>query len=96
MRQVANGIALGVFLQRRFRDLLGIALEDDFATQSAGIRTDIDEVVGSAHDFLVVFDDDNGIAEVAQFFQHLDEPVGVARMESDAGLVEDIERAHER
>ena len=33
----------------------------DFATQTASIRTDIDEVVGSTHNLFVVLDNDNSI-----------------------------------
>lgn len=44
------------------------AFKDDFATQTAGVGAHVDEVVGSAHDFLVVLDDDDGVAQVAQLF----------------------------
>ena len=66
-----------------------------FATQASGVGTDVDEIVGRAHDFFVVFDDDNGIAYVAQLFQYLDKSVGIARVQADARLVEDVETAHE-
>ena len=44
---------------------------------------------------LLVFDDDHGVAQVAQLFEHLDQAVRIARVESDGGLVEDVERSGE-
>ena len=42
---------------------------------------------------LVVLDDDERVAEVAQPGQRLDEPVVVALVQPDRGLVEDVEHA---
>ena len=62
----------------------------------ACIRTDVDEIVGSTHDFLVVLHHDDGIAQRLQFLQYMNESGGVAAMQADAGFVEDVERAYER
>ena len=43
-----------------------------------------------------MFDDHDGVADVAETLQHPDQPVGVPRMETDAGFVEDVHRAGER
>ena len=42
-----------------------------------------------------MLDDHNRIAQLLQLAQHFDEQMRVARMEPDAGLVEDIERTHQ-
>ena len=42
-----------------------------------------------------MFHDDDGIAQVAQAVQGLDQLLVVALVEADAGLVEDVEDAHE-
>jgi hypothetical protein len=41
----------------------------------------------------VVLDDEDGVAQVAQLFEGLDEAVVVALMQADGGLVEDVEHA---
>ena len=77
------------------QNILCLTFEDNLSAQSSGIRTDIDQIVGSAHDLLVVLDDDDGVAQRLQFLQHMDQTVGVASMQADARLVEDIERSHQ-
>ncbi len=96
-REVAEGVASASITSATSltRDTICISLKDDFATEATGIRSDIDEVVGSTHNLFVVLDNDNSIALVAQFLENMDESVGVAGMETNAGFVEDIERAHE-
>ncbi len=42
-----------------------------------------------------MFHDDHRIAEIAQLAKHPDQPGRVARMQSDAGLVENIERTRQ-
>ena len=56
---------------------------------------DVDEVVRRAHRVLVVLDDDERVAEVAQTFQGGEQLVVVALVQSDGRLVEDIEHAHQ-
>src|SRR3974390_984924 len=51
--------------------------------------------IGGANSFLVVFDDNDGIAEIAQPLQgadHLDVVLGV---QTNAGFIENIKHAHE-
>ena len=57
--------------------------------------TDVDEVVRRAHRVLVVLDDDERVAEVAQTFQGGEQLVVVALVQSDGRLVKDIEDAHQ-
>src|SRR4029077_6070289 len=48
---------------------------------------------GAADGFLVVLDDENGVAKVAQGFQSAEKAVVVAGVEADGRLVENIEDA---
>ena len=57
--------------------------------------THVDEPVGRAHHLLVVLDDQHRVAEVAQPLERPDEPVVVALVQADRGLVEDVEHADE-
>ena len=58
-------------------------------------RAHVDEVVGRPHEVLVVFHHHDGVAQVAQRAQHLQEPDVVAGVQADAGFIEDVERAGE-
>ena len=61
-----------------------------------GAGTDVDDPVGGAHRLLVMLDDDEGVADVAQPLQGVDQPRVVALVQTDARFVEDIEHAHQR
>ena len=69
-------------------------LEDDFTAKASCTRSDVDDMVGCPHDFLIVFHNDDGIANLLQVAQHADEFFGVATMEPYGGFVEDIKRTH--
>ena len=69
---------------------------DDVAAVLAGAGAHVDDVVGDAHGLFVVLDDDDGVAEVAQAQQRVDEAAVVALVQADAGLVEDVEHADQR
>jgi hypothetical protein len=68
---------------------------EELAAEFAGSGAEIEEVVGGADDVGIVFDDEDGVAEVAEVFHDADELGGVSGVEADAGLVEDVERADE-
>ena len=76
-------------------DVLGRALGDDVAAVDASARTDVDDVVGGEDRVFVVLDDDDGVAEVAQAAQRLEQPRVVALVEANRRLVEDVEHAGE-
>ena len=57
--------------------------------------TDVDHPVGRADGVFVVLDDDQGVAEVSQSHEGLDQPVVVALMQADARLVEHVEHTDE-
>ena len=58
-------------------------------------RAHVDDVVGRAHGLLVVLHHDDGVAQVAQPQQRVDEPPVVALVQADGGLVQDVEDAHQ-
>ena len=61
----------------------------------AGAGPHVDHVVGGTDCILVVFDDDNGIADIAQALERLDQALVVTLMKTDRGLIQNIEHAHE-
>ena len=61
----------------------------------ARTRTDVDDMVGDADRLLVVLDDDDGVAEIAESQQRVDEPLVVALVQADRRLVEHVEHADE-
>ncbi len=67
--------------------------EKQFAAKFAGAGAEIEDAVGGLDGVRVVFDDENGVAEIAKGFEDVDEALGVARMKTDGRLVENIERA---
>ena len=75
--------------------LLDRAGVDDLAAVLAGTRADVDDPVGGLDRLLVVLDDDQGVAEVLEPDQGLDQPLVVALVQADARLVEDVEHAHQ-
>ncbi len=72
-----------------------VAFEDDAAAQFAGAGPEVDDVVGGPHHVGIVFHDDNGVAEVAQFGEDADQPRRIAGMQADRRFVENVTRAHQ-
>ena len=68
---------------------------EELAAELAGAGAEVEQVVGGADDVGVVLDDEDGVAEVAEVFHDADELGGIAGVEADGGLVEDVERADE-
>jgi hypothetical protein len=71
----------------------GRALGHDAAAQQAGARADVHDPVGRGHGFAVVFDDDQGVADVAQVAQGFQQLDVVALVQADGGFVQDVEHA---
>ena len=65
----------------------------DLPAAHARSRPEVDDVVRGAHRLLVVFDHDDGIAQVAQALETAQQPFVIARVQADAWLVEDVEHA---
>ena len=61
------------------------------STFRSGARPEIDDVVGAPNRFFVVFDDDDRVAEIAQFLKCRQQPRVVLVMEADRRLIENIE-----
>jgi hypothetical protein len=68
---------------------------EELAAEFAGAGAEVEQVVGGADDVGVVLDDEDGVAEVAEGLEDVDELSGVAGVEADGGLVEDVECADE-
>ena len=77
------------------QQLRRLALEDHVAAELARARTEIDHVVRGADRFLVVLDDDDGVAEIAQTRERGQQLAVVALMQADRRLVEHVEDAGE-
>ncbi len=82
----------GLLLREQALDRAGV---DDLSPVLTGTGPDVDDPVGRRDRVLVVLDDDERVAEVAQARQRLDEAVVVALVKTDRRLVEDVEHADE-
>ena len=80
---------------RRFAELVLRAAEDDLATALAGARPELDDVVGRLDERAVVLDDDDGVAGARELAAQIGQASGVAGVEPDRRLVENVERADE-
>ena len=67
-----------------------IAGENHLTAQASRTRSKVHEVVSGPHDVFVVFNDDNGVAEVAELLEDANEALGVLRVEADAWFVKDV------
>src|SRR5258708_6600510 len=76
-------------------ELFGRSAENDPAPHVSRARAEVDDVVGGANRLLVVLDDQNGVAEIAQPSQRLDEALVVALVQADARFVEHVDDAAE-
>ena len=74
---------------------LQVARVDDLAAVLPRRRADVDDVVGLDHRGLVVLDDDQRVAEVAQPHERVEQPPVVALVQPDRRLVEDVQHADE-
>ena len=76
-----------------FLECGGRAFAHDAPSERAGPRAEIHQVVGMLQRVAVVFDHDQGIAEIAQVLQGLDQPEIVPRVKPDRGFVQHVEHA---
>ena len=83
-----DGALRGHDLRRRPR-------RDDVASVLAGARAHVHHEVGRPDGVLVVLHDHHGVAQVSQALQRGDEPLVVALVKPDGGLVQNVEHAHE-
>ena len=80
---------------RRGGNLRRRASRDHFSSAFAGARAHVHHEVGRTDGVLVVLHHHDRVAQVAQVAQRGDEAVVVSLVKADAGLVEDVEHAHE-
>ena len=71
------------------------ALGDHSPAMHPRAGADVDDMVGQFDGVLVVLDDDHRIAEVAQVQQGIEQPLVVALVQTDGGLVQHIHHAHQ-
>ena len=74
---------------------LEIALSNDFAAMDPSSRANVDDVVGGANRVLVVLHHDQGVAQIPELHQGVQQPVVVALMQTDARLVEHVEHSRQ-
>ncbi len=65
------------------------------AALGARAWSQIDEIVGRAHRLFIVLDHNDGVAQVSQLLQRVEQAAIVALVQPDAGLIEDVEHAHQ-
>ena len=70
-------------------------LEDHLPAVLTSAGAEVDHPVGAANGLLVVFDDDHGVAEVAQSRQRVQQLAVVALVQTDRRLVEHVEHTGE-
>ena len=68
---------------------------DHFAAVDAGAGAHVDDMVGGADRFLVMLDDQHGVAEAAEALERFEQAVVVLLVEADRRLVEDVEDARQ-
>ena len=66
------------------------AVDDDFAPADCRPGPKVDDLVGFPDRLFVMFDDDDGIAHIAQMFEGVDQLLIVARMQADGGFIENV------
>src|SRR6202035_3957868 len=78
---------------RRGEEVIDRPADDDVAAVLAGSRANIDDPVRSTDGGVVMYNHDQRVAQPHEPDEGLDEPVVVALMKSDGGLVEHVENA---
>jgi len=68
---------------------------DDLSAADAGAGAEVHDVIGGVHGFVIVLDDDDGVALIAQVLQRAEQHLVVARMQADRRLVQDVDHADE-
>src|SRR2546425_4742877 len=76
-------------------DLVRRAAEDALPAALAGAGTELDHVVGGLDEGAVVLDDDDGVAGRGELAAEVGQARGVAGVQADGRLIEDVQRSHQ-
>ena len=66
------------------------ALGDDLAARTAGFGTQVDDPVGRFDDVEIVFDHDDGVAQIDQPIEHVEQLANIIKMQSSCRLIENV------
>src|SRR5712692_1813459 len=69
------------------------AREEQLAAELAGARAEIDHMIRRQNRVRIMLDDQNGVAEIAQRFEDINQPLRIARMQADGRFIENVQRA---
>src|ERR1041385_6129446 len=90
--------AADVKTRDRFRtngDLFSRTKRDQSSAVSAGSGSQVNYIVRPANGFLIVLNDEHGVAEVAQSGKRIEQTHVVARMQTDRRLIQSVEHPSE-
>src|SRR6185312_3758493 len=76
-------------------ELVERARADDFAAVDSRAGAHVDDMIGGPDRFLVMLDDEHGVAEAAEALERLEQAVVVLLVEADRRFVEDVEDPRE-
>ena len=61
----------------------------------SGAGAEVEQLIGVLKDFAIVFDHDDGVAEVAEFLECVQQSAVVSRVQADGGFVQHVQHAGE-
>ena len=76
-------------------DILGGAFSNNVAAVFSGAGAHVYQIISLAGGVFVVFDDDDGVIEIAQFVEGFQQAVVIALVKADAGFIQHIQDAGE-
>ena len=88
-------MASGFLSLHLFHDLQ-TSFEEYRASLGSCFGDNVYDVVGGSHYFLVVLHDNHGIVKLLQLAQYVNQTVRVSAVQTDAWLVQNIERSDKR
>ena len=71
------------------------SVADQLASSNTRAGSKVDDMIGRSHGFFIVFDNDDGVALVAQMLQALQQHRVITRMQADRRFVENIDDSNE-
>ncbi len=78
-----------------FFDLADRSFRHHLAAVNASAGADIDDMVGAADGFFIMFHHQHGIAQVAQVKQGIEQAAVITLVQANRGFVEDIHHPHQ-